>query len=815
MAGRFGTGETNDRGTRLLEFARSHKLTLTNTLFPHKLSRRVTWHSADGRTHNQIDFILMPLRYKSSINKAKTRSFPGADIGSDHDLVLCTFKLKLQAKYTNKKCHLKFDVDKLKDPNVADIFEAQVGGKFAALNLIDVDIDTLSNSINHVLRTTAEEVIGHKQKNSQPWVTNDVVKLCDERRELKKRKHVDAEGKKLYQQANAKVRKKMTEAKEAWVDEQCHKIDSGIQIGDSKAAYNTLKVLTKHKLPKVNHIEDNVGTLLTNKDEVMKRWTDYCSGLYNIELKTDESVIQTKVGNLEHDTPDILKEEVESAIHTLSSRKSPGIDNVPSELLKHSGNHIIKPLTTLCQRIMDEKTWPKEWTQSLVIPLPKKGNLKQCKNYRTISLISHPSKVMLRILLNRLKKKSEEILSEEQAGFRSNRSTVQQIFNSRILTEKYLQHQQLLFHNFIDFKKAFDRVWHDGLWSVMRNYNFDEGIIQTIEALYQNSSSAVLLDGSVGQVFNTTVGVRQGCILSPTLFNIFLEQIMQETLHNHSSSVSIGGYPLCNLRFADDIDLMAGSEQELQNLTDRLTGTAAKYGMEINTEKSEVLVNTYDKDIVARIVVGGEKLQEVSSFKYLGVILTKDGTSTKEILVRLGMATSAMTRLQTVWKSRISFSTKIRLYKSLILSILLYGCEAWTLMATTEKRLKAFENKCYRKMLRVSYTEHRTNEDVLEEVEARAGRQEPLLATAKRRKLAWFGHMVRHDSLCKTVLQGTVMGKRRRGRQRKCWLDNIKEWTGLELESLLEKANNREEWRHVTKSASRTSPRRSTGHGNE
>ena len=165
----------------------------------------------------------------------------------------------------------------------------------------------------------------------------------------------------------------------------------------------------------------------------------------------------------------------------------------------------------------------------------------------------------------RLKTKAEELLSEEQAGFRAGRSTVEQIFNCRIIIEKYLQHQRDLFHNFIDFKKAFDRVWHDGLWHVLRGFNVDDGLVRVIQTLYEHSSSAVLLNNQMGEFFRTSVGVRQGCLLSPVLFNIFLERIMQETLHDHHTSISIGGRPICNLRFADDIDGLAGSEEELRH----------------------------------------------------------------------------------------------------------------------------------------------------------------------------------------------------------------------------------------------------------
>ena len=120
---------------------------------------------------------------------------------------------------------------------------------------------------------------------------------------------------------------------------------------------------------------------------------------------------------------------------------------------------------------------------------------------------------MLRVILNRLKAKAETLLAEEQAGFIPGRSTAEQIFNSRVIIEKHLQHQRDLFHNFIDLKKAFDRVQRAGLWQVLRSFNVKEGLVQAIQARYENSNSAVLLNSRLGELFKTTVGIRQGCLL--------------------------------------------------------------------------------------------------------------------------------------------------------------------------------------------------------------------------------------------------------------------------------------------------------------
>ena len=145
---------------------------------------------------------------------------------------------------------------------------------------------------------------------------------------------------------------------------------------------------------------------------------------------------------------------------------------------------------------------------------------------------------MLKNILNRMKPQAEKIIAEEQAGFRAGRSTTKQIFNLRTLYEKYLQHQQDLYHVFIDFKKAFDRVWRAALCATTKKYNISTNVIQVIKKLYNKAASAVLFNGSAGDWFRTTVGVRQRCILSPTLFNIFLERIMRDALKDHKS---IGG----------------------------------------------------------------------------------------------------------------------------------------------------------------------------------------------------------------------------------------------------------------------------------
>ena len=239
---------------------------------------------------------------------------------------------------------------------------------------------------------------------------------------------------------------------------------------------------------------------------------------------------------------------------------------------------------------------------------------------------------------------------------------------------------------------------------------------------------------------------------------------MRETLHNFKSTISIGGRIISMPRFSDNnvIDMMGGKNDELQELTDRLSNSAREYGMEISSEKSKVMVNSGDNTTV-QISMNGQQLEEVMAFKGLGATLTKDGRSTAEIKIRLVIATASMAKLNKIWCCKdISFSTKIKLYKTLVLFTLLYGCGSWTLTADSTKRIQAFENKCYRRMLGISWKDRKTSEFVQRGIKARVGQQENLLGIVKRRKLAWFGHISRHNSLAKTVLQGTLEGGRKR-----------------------------------------------------
>ena len=251
---------------------------------------------------------------------------------------------------------------------------------------------------------------------------------------------------------------------------------------------------------------------------------------------------------------------------------------------------------------------------------------------------------------------------------------------------------------------------------------------------------------------------------------------MTEALEDHQGTVSIGGRTITNLRFADDIDGLTGKEEELASLVDRLDKTSAAFGMEISAEMTKLVTNNAN-GISTDIRINGEKLDEVDSFKYLGAVVTDQG-SKPEVLSRIAQTTAALARLKTIWSDKhISLSSKIRLMRSLVISVLLYACETWTLTADILKKLQATEMRCFRKLLGISYRDHITNDAVRDRIRQAIGPYDNILNSVKKRKLKWFGHVSRSSGLGKAILQGTAQGGRRRGQQKKRWENKNAEWT--------------------------------------
>ena len=281
---------------------------------------------------------------------------------------------------------------------------------------------------------------------------------------------------------------------------------------------------------------------------------------------------------------------------------------------------------------------------------------------------------------------------------------------------------------------------------------------------------------------------------------------MCEALDYHEGSVSIGGRLITNFRFADDIVVNSEEEEEAGILIDRLDRTTTRYKMEIGPDKTKVMTNN-PNGFQREIKIKGQRLEEVENFKCLGAVISDEG-SKPEILSRIAQTTAALSRLKTIWRDKnISLASKVKLMRTLILSSFLYACESCTLTVEIERMVQAFEMRCYRRLLNISYKDHVTNEVVRNRIQNAIGVHDDLLTMVKQRKLRWYGHISRSSGMAKTILQGTVKGARRRGRQKKRWDDNIQEWTGMGFGDSLRAAEDREGWKGIVAMSS-VMPRR-------
>ena len=216
----------------------------------------------------------------------------------------------------------------------------------------------------------------------------------------------------------------------------------------------------------------------------------------------------------------------------------------------------MKVLHSICQLIGKTEQWPQDWKRSVFIPIPKKGNAKECSNYCTIALISHASKVMLKILQARLQQYVNCELPNVQAGFRKGRGTRDQIANIRWIIKKAKEFQKNIYFCFIDYAKAFDCVDHDKLWKTLKEMGIPDYMTCLLGNLYAGQEAIVRTLPGTTDWIQIRKGILQGCILSPCLFNFYAEYIMRNAgLDEAQVRIKIAGRNISNLRYADDTTL--------------------------------------------------------------------------------------------------------------------------------------------------------------------------------------------------------------------------------------------------------------------
>ena len=385
------------------------------------------------------------------------------------------------------------------------------------------------------------------------------------------------------------------------------------------------------------------------------------------------------------------------------------------------------------------------------------------------------------------------------------------LFILQIIIEKIRNTRDEAFITFIDYSKAFDSVIHKHLFKVLTEMGFPAHLISLIANLYTNQKATIRWNGDHCEYFNIEKGVRQGCILSPHLFSIYTENIMREA-DLDDDGVKISGDRISNLRYADDTALLADNYDSMCDVLNKVNVAGERSGLRLNAKKTKV-IHINSKTTPDPIAVNGDNLEYVLEMKYLGSIKTCDGSCSKDVKTRIAMAKKKMVDLNNIWKDRgIPTVLKVQLLKSLIWPVMMYGCEAWTLRSDEVNKIDAAELWFYRRLLRVSWTDKRTNESILSELNTRR----ILSSEINKRRLRYVGHAVRNKntSLMSKVLMGRVEGKRKQGRPAKNLPGNLIEASGCgNLQAMVDKCRDRDGWRALV--SSRVAPTVDRGDGDE
>jgi hypothetical protein len=261
---------------------------------------------------------------------------------------------------------------------------------------------------------------------------------------------------------------------------------------------------------------------------------------------------------------------VKKAIKVIRNKKATGDDDVPGDVLKLLGEEGLRLMTQLINSIYVTAEWPRDFIEVTMIALKKKSKATKCSYHRTISIIAHAAKIVARIIRRRIERKTEDALGEHQFGFRRGKGTTDAIGMLRIISERTLVIDEELCACFIDWQKAFDRVNWTKLMQIVMGIGIDWRERRLISKLYMEQRVKIRLDQGETRSVKIGRGVRQGCCLSPIVFNLYSEYLTKEALEGFGD-FKIGGQVIGTAKYADDLVLLAREEKVLQGVVDRLS----------------------------------------------------------------------------------------------------------------------------------------------------------------------------------------------------------------------------------------------------
>lgn len=583
---------------------------------------------------------------------------------------------------------------------------------------------------------------------------------------------------------------------------QVQKIEEEFNNRNIKNMYRQIKKQTSRYQARLTICKDKDGNNISERGKILNRWKEYFDETLNNQtelnrITQNDMTIQYVENYIEPPTID----DTMKAITKLKNGKASGEDMITSELLKNGGHELHKRMHALVQKIWSNETLPTEWLNSVIVPVHKKGDKTNCSNYRGISLLSTGYKIFTNVLYDKMEKFAEEIIEDYQAGFRRNRSTIDQCFILNQIFENAHEFNLDIHCIFVDFKQAFDCIERSRIENTLLLLGIPKKLGRLACMTLEDTRGKVLVQGKISEAFNIYSGVKQGDALSTLIFNLMLQSIIGQFYQGGT----INNKLVMMCAYADDIVIIARNQRALKDTYERLESLANNIGLKVNMEKTKYMVKSNSSGSAPDIDIGQYKFEAVTEFKYLGVNYHQDGNSTTAISERIQAASKALYAHGKLLRCRLLTSKmKLVIYATLIRPILTYGCEIWTLKANECNILRIFERKVLRKVYGPVRNEDDTyriryNHELEQLIEGRN-----IIRFIKAQRIRWLGHIIRmpEERAVQKILLGKPGGTRKRGRPRRKWITAVEDdLRKMGVNNYKQAALNRNRWRDVVEKA--------------
>ena len=808
--GKEGEIMKSPNGELLLDICMHNNLKIANTFFKHKLIHKWTRVCENKNQRSIIDYIIVSNNLFYNTNDVRVKR--GAELFTDHFLVVGIFNFSNRVKVTTHKepRRYKTKVEKLKDVRSKINYQTIIKGNLYNRTETE-ELEEEWSTYKKVLVDSANEVCGKKTiggnfKGTAWW--NDKVKLKVKEKKEAWRKYLttkNQEDYELYKIKRKETAKEVKQSKQNQWEIFGEKLEENYRE-NQKLFWGAVKRCRQGNKCQQKHVKNNQGEVVKDQDKILQIWKEYFHNLHNSnsieqDEDSDTNIINSNVGDHDIENEDeITRTELMSAIKKIKVGKAAGIDEIYPEMIIHQGLEANQILLKICQIAYKTKRVPKDWTISKIIPIHKSGSTMQCENYRGISLLSVAGKVYARILESRLRHKVEGHLLEHQSGFRPGRSVQDHIFTIRQISETTYRYNKEFHACFIDLQKAFDSVQRKQVWKALEEHDVNNELIKAIKSFYIEPQSAIQISGKLSNRFKVDVGVRQGCILSPLLFIILMDSISSK-VDKHMKSLEVGMWKLKAMKikmlsFADDLVIFGKTQRDLQHNVNILNSELITRGLTINAKKTKTMVIGRETR-KHKIKLGQDMLEQVDSYKYLGVIIEANCGLKEEINQRIGKATKVYGQLGYTFisKRELTTKTKMSIFNSIYCPTLTYSSESWSLDNRDKSRLQAAEMKFLRRSIGKTKRDKIRNTRIREEVKT-----ESLETKIEKNQLRWFGHVNRmcDNRIPKQILECKQQGKLPRGRPKTTWQEGIAETIkkkGSKFVEAKKKSLDRDQWR--------------------